>query len=1250
MSDSIARTGLTLIGQAAGAALGGPFGAAVGSAIGNAAGWWLFPEEIVSQGPRLSELSVQSSTLGLTIPVVYGSWRLAGNIIWSTDLIETRTERDAGGKGGPTQTAVEYSYRASFAVGLCEGPISGVLRIWADSRLVYDVSETADAEAITGSIRVGESMTVYVGSNTQLPDPTIETVLGVGNVPAYRGLAYVVFRDLELAEFGNRIPNLTFEVVESGGIAPGFRVLATDFNSPIARAIPVTVICGFSGGVIRIAEQPGVLSIPIIHPVWLYNSAGNYIGSSALTSADIYLPSFNQQLDYGVWRLGETSNLNYNQNNPGDRPTLYLFDRETLEVSDLIIGTPLINKTIVAVIACVDCAHYLVLTAPSIQPATEFFLFRYNGVSIDLVRNGTTSFVNGEDSGAFGVSPVTQRSGRREVAMMESDLEHIWCTPPSLGESSGVGVYKIGKDNVLRRHMTFYTTQTPNRPALPGSFVADYISIYADRGLCCITGDTSSSNVPPSKRHICIYSRLSGGPATTRTVGDIVSSLAQKAGLTAGQLDTATLTDPVVGYGLSQSQTARSAIEALSRVYPFFGVESDAKLRFSQRNGSTVATITADDLGASATDDTVDLVESSRSQETDLPARLTLRYRSTGADYQVSAQSARRMTTGSEQVIELDIPVALTDQRAADAAQILLTEAWVARNQRKFSTTRKWSHLEPGDIVSLVTPAANFGVRIVRKSESGPLVNFEAVDHSGVVYAATATPGLTPPGVGITLPAMTHLEVMNLPALRADDDDNGVYAAVFALGGSRWTGAAVERRPLNGTTWDYQLSIYASGTLGRTVTALPNWSGPNVWDMNSQFDVELLSGTLSSVTDVAVLNGANVACIGNEIVQFRDATLISGTTYRLKGLLRARLATNDVAAAHVAGERFVLLTPQSIRRIRVDAIDPRGQWTYIANTLGGRRDVSYYQTVRHEGRALRPLSPVLLSAVRGANNVYVIRWTRRARINAAWEDGRDVPLDEEKEVYDVEVTTTSGDIRIFYLSDFGQRSWEVPIETQIATTNFPWQNVRLKVWQKSNRYGRGEIADAVISAPLLPFSRNWDDSSLAGHTLFGNGPPTHSINSLRYALNAGSFGRAWSRLDTALGAANFALEIDCTNQAGAAWQGVIYRTNAWSSNFGSYAYAAMFIPDTGGISLELFRGGNNTLGGTETSLASILISGPTVGTFRMRIEVNGTLHRVFINGFQRISVTDTTFTGAGQFALYSTGATSVFFDNLRIDY
>jgi hypothetical protein len=184
MSDTAARSGLTLIGQAAGSFIGGPIGAAVGGTIGNAVGWWLFPEQITAEGPRLSELTVQASTYGVTVPVVYGQWRLTGNIIWAADIRETRQERDAGGKGGPQQTQVSYTYDASFAVGLCEGPIAGVLRIWADSRLVYDVSATADAEAVAASINVGDVITVYTGTQTQMPDPTIEAALGVGNVPA----------------------------------------------------------------------------------------------------------------------------------------------------------------------------------------------------------------------------------------------------------------------------------------------------------------------------------------------------------------------------------------------------------------------------------------------------------------------------------------------------------------------------------------------------------------------------------------------------------------------------------------------------------------------------------------------------------------------------------------------------------------------------------------------------------------------------------------------------------------------------------------------------------------------------------------------------------------------------------------------------------------------------------------------------------------------------------------------------------
>ena len=56
-------------------------------------------------------------------------------------------------------------------------------------------------------------MRVYPRQRDQLPDPKIEAVEGAGTVPAYRGTAYVVIEDLELGRFGNRVPQLTFEVI-----------------------------------------------------------------------------------------------------------------------------------------------------------------------------------------------------------------------------------------------------------------------------------------------------------------------------------------------------------------------------------------------------------------------------------------------------------------------------------------------------------------------------------------------------------------------------------------------------------------------------------------------------------------------------------------------------------------------------------------------------------------------------------------------------------------------------------------------------------------------------------------------------------------------------------------------------------------------------------------------------------------------------------------------------------------------------
>lgn len=146
-------------------------------------------------GARLEELHVLSSTDGAPMPIPYGRVRLGGQVIWTDEPIEHEINRRAGGKGGPRIR--ERKYTLSLAIGLCEGQIDGIGRIWADGAL------------FEGSLA---NMRVYEGAEMQLTDPLIELKETNVRTPAFRGLAYVVFEDLSLDEFGNRIPQFSFEV------------------------------------------------------------------------------------------------------------------------------------------------------------------------------------------------------------------------------------------------------------------------------------------------------------------------------------------------------------------------------------------------------------------------------------------------------------------------------------------------------------------------------------------------------------------------------------------------------------------------------------------------------------------------------------------------------------------------------------------------------------------------------------------------------------------------------------------------------------------------------------------------------------------------------------------------------------------------------------------------------------------------------------------------------------------------------
>lgn len=183
--------GVNLFGsQIAGAQIGRTLGSLAGAAIDQA--YFTPPLE----GPRLKSLHVMESREGAGLPNVYGRMRLGGQVIWAGGFTEQR--RSQGGKGGPRINT--YAYTVSFAVAVCEGPNARIERVWANGEPLALGSYTHR---------------IYPGSETQEPDPALEAELGAGMAPAFRGTCYILFEDFPLEAFGNRLPQLSFEVVKT---------------------------------------------------------------------------------------------------------------------------------------------------------------------------------------------------------------------------------------------------------------------------------------------------------------------------------------------------------------------------------------------------------------------------------------------------------------------------------------------------------------------------------------------------------------------------------------------------------------------------------------------------------------------------------------------------------------------------------------------------------------------------------------------------------------------------------------------------------------------------------------------------------------------------------------------------------------------------------------------------------------------------------------------------------------------------
>jgi len=213
------------VGVAGGATTAGKIGAAIkGAALGATIGAAFTTTTLDPQvGSRVEDLELQNSTYGNFIPRTYGSDRFPTNVFWleNNKIEEIKTERQVELGKNREQTVTEYTYKGSFAAAVCEGPVDAIDKIWLDGTLIYSSSplETYELEKDLREdlAEIGEllyrDLRIYLGDQNQNVDPLIES--DQPDSPSYRNLVYIVFEDLYLGYFGNRIPVVTVETVNN---------------------------------------------------------------------------------------------------------------------------------------------------------------------------------------------------------------------------------------------------------------------------------------------------------------------------------------------------------------------------------------------------------------------------------------------------------------------------------------------------------------------------------------------------------------------------------------------------------------------------------------------------------------------------------------------------------------------------------------------------------------------------------------------------------------------------------------------------------------------------------------------------------------------------------------------------------------------------------------------------------------------------------------------------------------------------
>ncbi len=1021
----------TVLGGAIGFMVSGPAGISMGMSIGGFVGQILMPDELGLKdqyGQRLRDLKITSATYGAHIHRIYGSYRVGGNIIWANPIKETMHQREEEvGKGrSESYTVTWYTYSVDMAVALCEGPISGIRKIWANSVKIYDISEGGKTSNYRSSEQISGSLTFHLGESTQKVDWFLKSIKP--NTPAYRNIAYIVFDDFQLENYGNSIPNITAEVVKNG--SHNFtkdcsflliRGNLTWYCDDYANASPnppnfYELIKPVSGYILNSIKNT-------VYTIHQGDGGCDYWGDGRCLITTVYdrgnIDSNGKNLLNNMYR--------YYCNTTGQTYRSNILSFYTDEEDTLIVRTwggtvkqiewykPTKEKT--------DFSEY------GYFKGKEYFYDDYTPVYL------YDGFLYMQDS--FDSNPITEISygpklGTGEKSyntfIFDNDIYGLYIRDNSLFTFKIfvnyviIQEYNVPKFDLLSEY-TINVTVNKDKHLLSVDLYSK--KFYALHNATLVYGDLNtlefkvinssvinmhySSSVFYADGSLLYYLSTDGKMCTfipntlssnKVTLSSICAELLEAVGV--HEYDVTSLDSIMVtGFYISNISSPRASLDTLRSTYMFDLIEQDFKIVAKLRGSYSLINISKDDL--------IDNYEVTKRLNTELPKKVTLKYANDAIDYQVSSQSSQ-MSINVENIATIELPLAISDDEAKKLSDLYLYTIWDEKNTYHLKLPIGYiNDINLGDVLSISLGNFNNKIKITKMIISN-VIEIEGVNLSEYSYDSTGSDT----GLGFEsklkdLPCGSDALFLDIPTI----DNSMLNKKVIYYGAESYCDYFSNSLTFSSVNEDistFTKSDFLTNQLitGKSVEKLN--SGPHTFfDLQNTVKVQTDYNLLQfNITLEELLSGKNYCLLGNEILQFMGVSY-DGQSYTLSTLLRGRRGTEAYIDNHSEIEKFVYLN-NSISTLPVDLnqtiyarIVPNGTFLTDSST----------KSKLYTGNNLKPFSVGSTEIITTNDYDDYIYWQRRDRYISGYF--RKLPLSEDTEEYTVNVYDNSDnlvDVRI----------------------------------------------------------------------------------------------------------------------------------------------------------------------------------------------------------------------------------------------